>query len=407
MEAMLGLCLSLIGLGLLISVPTCALLIRVSLRRGWVDKPDAPAPAPAPAPGSAPADTRADSPAALPGRKQHGRSVPNTGGLALLASIVGPMIAGLTFIHFAPPSWFTSDHLPAMLRGLAVHLDGLHAQTPMALKVIAAGMLIHVMGIIDDRRPLGPFVKLGIELALTAAIVLFADIRALQAFDHYGPLGTGASNLLSVLWIVAITNAMNFLDNMDGLSAGVGAVIAALYFSATLLNGQWFVAAASALLLGGLLGFLVFNVSPARLFMGDGGSLLLGFLLAVISIRTTYFRGNWNPAPGHERAWFGVLTPLVVMAVPLYDLTAVTLLRLARGRSPFQADRNHFSHRLVRLGLTPRAAVGVIWLATLATGLGGVMLSRLAAWQAVLVAAQTLATLAVLALLEWAGHRRP
>jgi UDP-GlcNAc:undecaprenyl-phosphate GlcNAc-1-phosphate transferase len=228
----------------------------------------------------------------------------------------------------------------------------------------------------------------------------------------YGPAGAAASVVLSILWIVAITNAMNFLDNMDGLSAGVGAIIAALYLAAALLAGQWFVAGLAAIVLGALLGFLVFNFPPARLFMGDGGSLPLGFLLAVISARTSDFAPFSLPGPRPEALvlpghWYGVLMPAVVLAVPLYDLVSVTLIRLRRGRSPFHADRNHFSHRLVRRGLTQRSAVLVIYLATAATGLGGVMLGTLQRWQAALVALQVLATLATLALLEASGPAPP
>jgi UDP-GlcNAc:undecaprenyl-phosphate GlcNAc-1-phosphate transferase len=150
----------------------------------------------------------------------------------------------------------------------------------------------------------------------------------------------------------------------------------------------------------------VFNVPPAKVFMGDGGSLVLGLLLAVISIRTTYFDtevgtaasgGAKQGAPG---AWYGVLMPLMVLAIPLYDFTSVTLIRLAQGKSPFVGDQNHFSHRLVRKGLSRRAAVIVIWLCTLATGLAGVMLGSLEGWQAALAAGQTVAILALLALLE-------
>jgi UDP-GlcNAc:undecaprenyl-phosphate/decaprenyl-phosphate GlcNAc-1-phosphate transferase len=403
---MIGLCLSLIGVAFVVGWPAAALLIRLSLRRGWVDHPDPPPDLPPAA-------------AVALGRKQHGRPVPNTGGMALFLGVVLPLLAGLIAANFLTEASFAPGHLLAPLQAVAVQLPGLRQQTPMALVILAGAALIHVLGAIDDRRPLGPLVKLAVELVVAAALALWADLRALQVLDHYGPAGTALSFASSVLWIVTVTNAMNFLDNMDGLSAGVGAIIAGLYLAAALLNGQWFVAAAAALLLGALLAFLVFNYPPARLFLGDGGSLLLGFLLAVIAIRTTYFHapGEHLPGPANAagaagavsvdgRAWYGVLTPLVIMAVPLYDLTAVTLLRLWRGKNPFVADRNHFSHRLVRMGLTPRGAVSVIWLAALATGLGGVMLSRLAAWQAVLVAVQTLAVLALLALLEWAGSRR-
>src|SRR5690606_21547949 len=143
-----------------------------------------------------------------------------------------------------------------------------------------------------------------------------------------------------------IINAFNFLDNMDGLSAGIAMILAGLYLIITLHGGQWFVAGLCALLCGSLLAFLCFNLPPARLFMGDGGSLVVGLLMAIISVRTTYYH------PVGEYYKHGVMMPLIMMAVPLYDLFSVTIVRLSRGTSPFRGDHNHFSHRLVRLGLS-------------------------------------------------------
>ncbi len=149
-----------------------------------------------------------------------------------------------------------------------------------------------------------------------------------------------------------------------------------------------------------MLGFLIFNFPPAKVLMGDGGSLVVGLMLAIISIRTTYFSPNDAVMPG---AWYGLLMPLMVMAVPVYDCASVVLIRLSEGRSPFVGDRRHFSHRLVSRGLSARTAVIVIWLCTLATGLSGVMLSSLTGWQAGLAAAQTIAIVAVLGAMEGAG----
>jgi UDP-GlcNAc:undecaprenyl-phosphate GlcNAc-1-phosphate transferase len=274
--------------------------------------------------------------------------------------------------------------------------------------------VVHVLGVYDDRRALGPWSKLGVQAAVAVGLVGFCDIRVLQFLagpDGWLPAGAGTAVMftVSLLWIIVITNAMNFLDNMDGLAAGVGLVAGGLYLAATLLGGQWFVAGLAALLCGALLGFLVLNLPPARLYLGDGGSLVVGLMLAVISVRTTY--AAWGTADGLAPAapeagvlpggaWYGVLMPVLVLAVPLYDFTSVTLIRLARGQSPFTGDHNHFSHRLLRRGLTKRKVLAVVLLSTLATGLGGVMLGRLDAWQAALVATQAAAVLAVLALLE-------
>ncbi len=331
--------------------------------------------------------------------KRHGRVVPNTGGVAIFAGMALPMSACLLGVWLVPTDWWEA-RMPAV----AEHLPGLRASTSMGGGVLTSICVLHVLGLVDDRRTLGAMPKLLVQLLVAVGLALLCDVRALQFLDGYGPWGFGASVLVSVLWITAIINAMNFLDNMDGLSGGVGAIIAGLYLSATLIGGQWFIASLAALLFGALIGFLAFNFPPARLFMGDAGSLVIGGVLAVVSVRTTYFDpGSDVPTLGN---WYGVLMPLIVMAIPLYDLTSVTLIRLCRGQSPFVGDHNHFSHRLVRRGLSPRRAVLVVWACTLACGLGGVMLGSLQTWQAGIAAGQTLVIIVLLAAMDSRGRKR-
>ncbi len=333
----------------------------------------------------------------VPGRethKGHHRPVPTTGGIAIFLAILVPIVTALAAVWLVPAqSW------GGWLAPLVQHLPGIRTQSSMAAAVLVALAIFHVVGLADDRRPLRTATKLGIELVVAAVLAGAFELRIFQILQHerFGIAGVVLCVVLSALWLVGITNALNMLDNMDGLAGGVAAIVATLYLVATLIGQQWFVAALCALVLGASIGFLVFNFPPARLFMGDGGSLVLGLLLAVISVRTTYFGTDTAGVPG---AWFGVLMPLVVMAVPLYDLMSVTMIRLRAGRSPFAADQNHLSHRLVRQGLSRRGAVLTIWLATLATGLGGVLLSRLSGWQAAVVAVHTVAVLALLAALE-------
>jgi UDP-GlcNAc:undecaprenyl-phosphate GlcNAc-1-phosphate transferase len=245
----------------------------------------------------------------------------------------------------------------------------------MAVGILAALLVMHLLGVVDDRRRLGTALKLVVEATVATVLVTVFEIRIFEFLGNFEPWGTIACVVASTVWLIAITNAMNMLDNMDGLAGGVGAVIAFTYLSATLVGGQWFVAALCAVLGGALCGFLVFNFPPARLFMGDGGSLVVGLLLAVISMRTTYIAMPTTEAPA---VWYGALMPLLVMAVPLYDLASVVLIRVWRRRSPFSADQSHLSHRLVHRGLSRRAAVLLIWLAAAVTGAAGVMLARLA-----------------------------
>ena len=325
------------------------------------------------------------------GRKVHLAPTPLGGGVAIYLGLAGPMVVALalftsiTFVTRAGTDNY-SFHLAAGARG----------QTPLALGFLAAMLGMVVLGLFDDRRALGPFVKLAVQLGITTAFVALADVRALTALDHYG-LGRVPSVVVTVLWIGAITNAFNFLDNMDGLSAGVAAVCSAAFLCVTLLIGQWFVAAMLALLLGSLLGFLVYNFPPAKIFMGDAGSLLVGFTLGVLTVQTTFLPTGRDLAGG----WYAVLAPLVVLALPLYDMVTVSAIRIGRGKSPFVGDTNHFSHRLVARGMSRRTAVLCLYLVTAATSMAAILLiyvpTPFAAW---LVFAQTLLILGVVALLE-------
>jgi UDP-GlcNAc:undecaprenyl-phosphate/decaprenyl-phosphate GlcNAc-1-phosphate transferase len=215
-------------------------------------------------------------------------------------------------------------------------------------------------------------------------------------FTH--PLLGGA---VTVLWVVGLTNSFNMLDNMDGLAASVGLIVALLFCGAQVAVGSLFAPAVMLVVAGALAGFLVHNHAPARLFMGDAGSNFLGFLLGALTVVGTYTRDD----PSHAFSPYGVLAPLLVMAVPLYDMTSVILIRLREGRSPFQGDRRHFSHRLVARGLTPRQAVWTIDLVTLAGGSGALLLHRLDGAGALVVATQTCCLLGVVAILELAANR--
>lgn len=324
-------------------------------------------------------------------RKIHDRPIPATGGVAIFWAIAGPILAGLAITALVP-----ADTFAALAPAVVDHLPGIADQTPMALAFVGALLLLHVTGLVDDRRDLGPFVKLAVQVVPAALMVVAFDVRILELLETmmHPTAGYALSVAASILWFVAITNAFNFLDNMDGLSGGVAMICAAILLGIALISGQWFIAAVLALVVGSLLGFLVFNFPPASIFMGDGGSLVVGFTIALCAVRVTYY----DPAVGS--AWWAVFTPVVVLAVPLYDFVSVTLIRLSQGKSPFKGDTQHFSHRLVRKGLSRRSAVMVIWAATLATGLGGVLLGRVPAWGAALLVAQTAVILLVIALLE-------
>lgn len=320
------------------------------------------------------------------------RRVPNTGGVSIFGAIMIPLLGAIAVVGLVPADAFTG-----WLEPVRAHLPGLAAKRPAALTLAACLAVLHLVGLFDDRKALGPKLKLAIMLAVAVATVWFSDTRLLTFLDaHVG--GKWLSILATVLWIIVVTNALNFLDNMDGLAGGVALIAAACFLAGALVQGQWFVAACLALLVGSLAGFLVFNFPPARIFMGDGGSLVIGFLLAFLTVRTTYI----GEGPAGTSAWYGVLMPVVVLAVPLYDFTTVTILRLSQGKSPMVGDLQHVSHRFVGRGMSKQSAVLVIWGLTACTGIAGIFLGSLEAWKAALVGIQVVMALVVLAAFEHA-----
>lgn len=395
---MIWLCLSLIAVSFSIALPATAAVRRLGHRLGALDG------------------------AGVAGQvKAAPRKVPNTGGVAIYLGVILPMLLGVAYLFTAAANP-ADDWLVRLLRpyapGFETYLPGMRQQAPAALMLIGALTLLHAMGLLDDRRPLGATPKLLVMLGVASLLAWTTDSRLLTMLDaHVG--GSWLSIVLTVLWIGVVTNAFNFLDNMDGLSAGVAAIAASFFLAGTLASPepQWFIAACLALLIGALLGFLWFNYplsGPATIFMGDGGSLVVGFLMAFLTVRTTYAPiqhwslapGDWSPATHTTGAWYGIFMPLIVLAIPLYDFTSVTIIRLRQGKSPFVGDLQHFSHRLVRRGLSRRAAVAVILGCTAVTAIGGVSLASLQAWQAILVGVQTILVLLVLALYEWSASSR-
>jgi UDP-GlcNAc:undecaprenyl-phosphate GlcNAc-1-phosphate transferase len=172
--------------------------------------------------------------------------------------------------------------------------------------------------------------------------------------------------LVTFLWVLGITNALNLLDNMDGLSGGVGALAAAFFLLLAAWNGQYLVASLAAALMGVCIGFLVYNFNPASIFMGDAGSMFLGFVLAVVGIKLRF------PGRPNIITW---MIPVVVLGLPVFDTTLVVISRLRRGINPLtNPGRDHASHRLVLLGLSQRQAVVLLYGVCCALGLVGLLI---------------------------------
>lgn len=280
-------------------------------------------------------------------RKIHDTSIPLAGGLAVLTGIVAPLLLGVVAVHWNFP------HLQ-QTHGLLEH--GLDRRLNELIAIVVGAFGIVITGMLDDKYELKPAVKFTGQF-LVAAIVAFADVR-ITLFVH----NIIFSYAITILWILTVINAFNFMDNMNGLCAGLGAISSWFFALIAAMDGQYLVAIIGLLTCGALAGFLPHNFPKASAFLGDMGSHLVGYLLAVMAILPHFYTAQ-NP-----RRW-SVLIPLLVLAVPLGDLVWVVCLRWRLGLPFYHGDNNHLSHRLVRRGLSKQNAVLAIWL--IAALLGG------------------------------------
>ncbi len=287
------------------------------------------------------------------GHKSHDTAVPYLGGVAIVTTFA---LAVVVVSRLWPPN---------------------SGQNELRV-VLAAATFLALVGLVDDLRHVSPLWRILAEIA--AAVVVWSS-------------GTGvivttseALNMgLTVLWFVGITNAFNLLDNMDGLAAGITAISGLTIFTIAIANGQFLVAALAVGLAGCAIGFLRHNFHPARIYMGDGGALFLGFLVAYLGIKLRFEGGRLVSA----------LVPVLVCSVAIFDTTLVTISRLATRHSPFQGGQDHVSHRLVRLGLPVPFAVGTIYFGAISIGILTYVISSVDPASAWVLAGMIGATLAI------------
>jgi UDP-GlcNAc:undecaprenyl-phosphate/decaprenyl-phosphate GlcNAc-1-phosphate transferase len=261
------------------------------------------------------------------GHKSHDTAVPYLGGVSIVATF-SLMVVLISLIW--PP----------------------HSGLRELLVVLAMAVFLALVGLADDVRQVSPLWRIVAEIVAAVAIWSVGTGAIVTASE---PVNMG----LTILWFVGITNAFNLLDNMDGLAAGLAAIASLTIFAIATTNGQFLVAGLSVGLTGCTVGFLRHNFHPARIYMGDGGSLFIGFLVAYLGIKLR-FQG--------ERL-LSALVPMLVCSVAIFDTSLVTISRLATRRSPFQGGQDHVSHRLVRLGLPVPVAVGTIYLGAIGIGI--------------------------------------
>ncbi len=263
-------------------------------------------------------------------RKVHNGKVPRSGGIAIA---IGTLIA--------------------LIYGFITHSNNYNSTNFFG--ILIGGLLALAVGIYDDVKCISAKKKLLLEMIPAIALVTFGiRIEAINIpFWQTIYLSLPISILVTVLWVITIMNAINLIDGLDGLAAGIVLIASTVIFSILMLNGDEFAAVVTIALIGGCLGFLRYNYSPASIFMGDSGSMFLGFTLAAVSIQASY----------KSTTTASVLIPVMILGVPLLDTISAFIRRLAKHTSPFKADKDHIHHRLLTTGLTSKGCVLVLYIA--------------------------------------------
>lgn len=235
--------------------------------------------------------------------------------------------------------------------------------------IFLGATLVSLMGVVDDRWGLGSYIKLVGQL-LAACILIYSGVQV-------SIWGDWRDLIVTTGWVVGITNAMNLLDNMDGLSGGIAMIAAAFFTLLAALSDQYLVGALAAALAGACAGFLIYNWNPAHIFMGDTGSLFLGFLLAAVGIKLRF------PSNSDTITW---MIPILVLAVPIFDTTMVFISRLRRGKNPLTTPgKDHISHRLAMLTGSRREAVLLCYLIAGTVGLASIFITQATLVEATIV----------------------
>jgi UDP-GlcNAc:undecaprenyl-phosphate GlcNAc-1-phosphate transferase len=281
-----------------------------------------------------------------PGRRKiHSSPVPLAGGLAVLTGILLPLVIGAILLKLGV----------VKISATAAIIHGLDRRAVELLVLALGAVAITLLGAYDDRHELKALPKfigqLLIAIAVAAACKRITLFVPSEVFSY----------AITILWLLTIINAFNFMDNMNGLCAGLGAIAAFFFALIAAAKGEYLVAITGWLMCGALVGFLPWNFPNARAFLGDAGSHLVGYLLAVMAILPHFYTKQ-------EPHRWAVLAPLLVLAIPLLDLAQVSLFRILHQKPFWIGDTNHLSHRLARAGWSRTLAVLLLWLAAAAIG---------------------------------------
>jgi UDP-N-acetylmuramyl pentapeptide phosphotransferase/UDP-N-acetylglucosamine-1-phosphate transferase len=281
-------------------------------------------------------------------RKIHKRAIPTIGGIIIYAATL-----------FAFSLWYNIDDLH--------EYDQIYESVKEFKILVATSLVLFFVGVKDDIIGTSPVKKLFANILVGLILVLMGDIRITGLHGVFGvnEIPQWGSIFLSLFTYIVVVNAMNLIDGIDGLAAGVGFIVSSVFGTWFIFANEYTLASLSFSLSGALLGFLIFNFSPAKIFMGDSGSLIIGMFICVLSIKLIEY-----PLTRMDNFWVHISTPIFVIAAltyPLTDTLRIFIIRAAKGQSPFAADRNHLHHRLLDCGFSHVKTVIIIYIYSLFT----------------------------------------
>ena len=314
------------------------------------------------------------------GRKIHPRPMPFLGGAALFVSFWSTIFSGITAVAFF-------SGIPTSPPGFSELLSSVSMMMPRLLGIFIGSLVIFLVGLYDDKFRWTPVRKLLGQCL--AAVILMSLGLSINLVSGLGFLGYG----ITFVWILMIMNAFNFIDSLDGHCAGIALISTLTFFFITQIINQPLVGFLLASFAGALSGFLPHNFKPAKIFLGDNGSLFIGYLMAAFTLLCRY------QVP--EGTYATLFIPVLVFGVPIYDTLSVIIVRLARGRAPWEGDRNHFAHRLVKLGMSDRVAVIFSYFTAVTLGLVALLTTQVDFFGAVLVGLIFFSIIGVIAFLEY------
>lgn len=301
-------------------------------------------------------------------RKLHGKPMPRIGGLAIFLAVIFATFRNCQF-------------------------------SPELLGLVTGGSIIYILGFIDDIHPLPATPRLIIQIL--ACLVVIKSGVVITAIPYYWPFAVYLRVIVTVIWLIGLANAINFLDGVDGLVSGMVAISALLFFLIAWPTRQSYLAYLVIAIAGACLGFLPYNWKPASTFMGDAGATFLGFMIAGTSIM-----GSW----AYMNPMVAISTPLLILGIPIFDMIYTTISRFKNGQvRTFKewlefTGRDHFHHRLMHLGLSERRTVLFIWMLNICLGLGAIVIRDTGTMQSVLVLIQSVMIFLIITVLMIVGR---